>query len=541
MRAPRRGTVAALLTCLALIAGACSSSGSGGSGGSPGGNTSPSGAPHRGGSLVVLERAGFQGDWAAGLDPSTSASAVSSQYQAIFGGLFLLRADADGSNAKVVPNQASAGSLSDDGKTLTVKLRSGIKFSDGTPLDAKAVIWNFARDTASTCTCAPKWQVRKTDPFTSPDPLTVVVHLTQPNVALLHNLPALNVNWIVSPTAFKKMGAKAFSLKPVGAGPFTVVSDQLSSKLVLKRNPDFFKKGKPYLDGLTFESIGDEQPAYQAMLAGQADAYEGMLNYSVMKQVAASPKLQLTRVMGTDLWMVHFNTNIAPFNNIKAREAMYYATDWEAIDKGLFGGKETVVQGFTTPADLYYHKTVPGYRTYDLAKAKQLVKELGGLSFELDTTQSYTTTQLITALQSQWQKAGMKVTLKSFQLSALIKRLTGGQWQAEQATAGAWDPAVGVGIGFRFSSTSPYTGVKDPHLDKLLQQAVSTAVDSKRDKTYQELAKYISDQAYSLFGFEVPRANAAVKGVHAPGLTTLVPPLSANPQVVWSEAWTENG
>jgi peptide/nickel transport system substrate-binding protein len=249
------------------------------------------------------------------------------------------------------------------------------------------------------------------------------------------------------------MGAKAFSLKPVGAGPFTVVSDQLSSKLVLKRNPDFFKKGKPYLDGLTFQSIGDEQPAYQAMLAGQADAYEGMLNYAVMKQVESNPKLQLTRVLGTDLWMVHFNTNIPPFNNIKAREAMYYATNWEAIDKGLFGGKETVVQGFTTPADLYFHKTVPGYRTYDPAKAKALVKELGGLSFELDTTQSYTTTQLITALQSQWQKVGMKVTLKSFQLSALIKRLTGGKWQAEQATAGAWDPAVGVGIGFRFSST----------------------------------------------------------------------------------------
>jgi peptide/nickel transport system substrate-binding protein len=545
----RGAKLCALAASVLLIATACGSSGGNGNGSkSPGNNgttggasSSTAGTPQRGGSVTDLLDAGFSGSWPQGLDPGTSAAAAYSQYMAIFGGLFMLQADPDGSNAKVAGYQAASGTISPDATTLTIKLKPGIKFSDGTPLDAQAVIWNWERDDKSTCTCKPQWQLRKKDPFTSPDPLTAVIHLAQPSAALLHNFPVSNVNWIVSPTAFKKMGEKAFTVKPVGAGPFTVVSDRLSTKLVLKRNPNFFIKGQPYLDNLTFQSITGDQPAYQALLAGQAQAFEGMSTPPVIAQAQKSDKLTVTLQPGTSPYLVHFNTNIAPFNNIKAREAMYYATDWNAISKGLFGsapgGAPIVVQGFTTPADLYYHQKTPGYRTYDLAKAKALVKELGGIKVQLITTDVYTANEVVKALQTQWQKAGMTVTVKALQLNPLIKALTGGKWQAELGTAGAWDPGAGVGIGFRFSSTSPFTGVKDKKLDSLINQAAATAVDAQRDTGYQAVAKYISDKAYGMFGFAFANANVVTKGLQGPGLTTQVPALAVDSPVNWAAAW----
>jgi peptide/nickel transport system substrate-binding protein len=234
--------------------------------------------------------------------------------------------------------------------------------------------------------------------------------------------------------------------------------------------------------------------------------------------------------------MIEFNTKSAPFNNLKAREAIYYATDWAAINKGLFGGDRTLVQSFTTPFDLFYHQKTPGYRTYDLAKAKDLVKQLGGLKFQLMSRRSDADKQLMTALQTQWQKAGMRVTITDFEVAGLIKEINGAKWQGYLTESGAWDPATGNGLGFHFDSDSPYSGVKDAHLDALIHEGVSTGDSAKRDQVYAEIAKYISDHALGAFGFAQQFANVAVAGVHGPGLTTKVPPYQQAP-VIWSEVW----
>lgn len=533
--------LASVLTAVMAVA-ACGDSGSGNSSST---STAPSAAaaaerPQQGGTVVDLLDQNFNGSWPSGLDPATNTTGGGNitQQQAIFGGLFTLRSDADGTNGHIAGNQAASGTLSKDARTLTIKLRPGIKFSDGTDLDAAAVIWNFKRDTDSSCTCAPAWKVSKTNPFTSPDPLTVVVKFSEPEAAILHSFPFSNVNWIASPTAYKKMGENKFKLKPVGAGPFTVVSNKLNYRLVLERNPTYFRKGLPHLDKLIFQSIGGDQPAYQAILAGQADTYEGASTPNVIAKAQKDAKIKVTVQPGSAPYLVQMNTLVPPFDNQKAREAIYYATDWESISRGLFGGEPKLVQGFTTPTDLYYHAKIPGYRTYNLAKAKQLVKELGGLSFEIDAISVYSAKEIMTALQSQWQKAGMKVTVKAFQLNALVKRYESGKWQSFLETTGGWDPGVSgsSSIAFLFGSTSPFTGTKDPKLDKLLASATATGADAQRDKAYEAIAKYLSDHAYAAFGFAVGRAQFVAKDVYGPGLTTKEPGFG-NVGVLWDEVW----
>ena len=132
--ARRRGRwswwVAAAAAAISLVASAC---GGGGTGGSAGTGQTATGPPQRGGSLTYLA-SGALASWDLGLDPASGGYAPSTYEDAIFGQLFRLGAKGDAE-----PQLASGSQLSDGGKTLTISLRQGVKFTDGTPLDAAAV------------------------------------------------------------------------------------------------------------------------------------------------------------------------------------------------------------------------------------------------------------------------------------------------------------------------------------------------------------------------------------------------------------------
>ncbi|MFF4778014.1 ABC transporter substrate-binding protein [Microtetraspora fusca] len=529
--------MAVLLAAFLGIA-ACSGDPGASTGAAPADETSAASTPQKGGEITVLEDSAFAGSWPTGLDPATNTTggANIAMMGAIYGGLFLLTANDDGGDAKVTPNQAESYELLDGGKTVKIKLRQGITFSDGTPFDAEAVVFNLKRNLGATCTCTPKWPLVK-DGIGVEAGDTVVLRFTRPYASVINAFPISNVNWIASPTALKQLGDDKFRVTPVGAGPFTVVSNQLSSELVLERNPQYFKDGLPYLDKLTFKSIGGDQAAYQALLAGQAHAYEGMNTVPLMEQAQSGGRLTVTMQPPTSPYVVQLNSKAAPFDDERARQAIYYATDFEAIAKGLFKDRFPVSQSFTAPGGLFHHDSVPGYRGHDLDRAKQLVQELGGLKVELGTLGNYVAKQVMIALQTQWQEAGITTTIKDYQLSTLVQQFNSGKWHAMLQTAGAWDPAAGVGVAFRFASTSPFSGVADKALDDMFAEAEGTVDPAERDAIYTKAGQYISDKAYAPFGLAFAPTNLTAKGVHGPGLTTRIPPLVVNSGVLWDEVW----
>ncbi|GAA3765973.1 hypothetical protein GCM10022240_18070 [Microbacterium kribbense] len=572
----------ALLVSFGLAATACTASPPT----SPSAAGADAGTPQRGGAITVLLDAGFAGGWATGLDPATSntVGANLSQMSAIYGGLFVLNADKDGKNGRIEPTQAESFKYSSDGLTLTIKLRSGMTFSDGTPVNADAVLWNWVRDLDSGSTSAPTnvLLARNMKPKISSelkqsildalpagydpvkveqdmgaivpvDDLTVEVHFSAVNATFINGLPGTNLNWLASPTAYKKLGAAAFKVTPVGAGPFTIASNTMSQKLALERNPHYFKSGLPYLDKLTFQSVTGDQVAYQTLQAGQADAIEGLSTVSLITKAQSNPDLQVTLIPPTSPYVIQLNTRMAPFDNIKAREAIYYATDWAAINKGVFNGNGEPSESFTASAGLFYTPKVPGYRTFDLAKAKALVQELGGLKIVLNTISTGVAPVVVTALQTQWKKAGIDVELKTQALGDLISTFISGQWQSFLQTAGAWDPATGIGVGVRFGSTSPFSGTPLPkgaanakdalkqrlttHLDDLLASAAGTLDVAKRGDLYKQVAQIISDEAYAPFGFAFSPAEIVRKGVHGPGLTTPIPAVAVNTGILYDQVW----
>lgn len=482
--------------------------------------------PHRGGTLTVLENSDVA--WASGLSPftNTSAGVDYSLNDAIFGELFELRA-----GGKVVGDLAKGYHITDGGKTLTIHLRHGVTFSDGTPFDASAVAFNFRKDLTTSCSCKPTWSARS---ITAPNRYTVVVHLKVADGAIIDQFQDSIVNWIASPTALRKMGKSKFAEAPVGAGPFKVVSDTENSKLVLRRNPRYWQKGHPYLNGLVFQTTSDDESALEDLRAGDGQAYEAMSTPTLVPAFKAAG-LKVTADAATATSDVQLNAMAPPFNNLKAREAVYYATDAAALDKGINRDTFPVSQSFTGPTGLFYEPKVPGYRTYDLAKAKKLVHQLGGLSFTLMTNSGPQQPQIAKALQSMYQAAGIHVTLQIVDLASLVQNYLGHKWNAAVSTAGSFDPAAATGLAFRYLGGTPFSGVNDPHLNRLITAAASIRNLKARAKVYASIAAYLNKRAYSPFLYSVAVWNVAAKGVSGPGLTTQLPEAIRSPIILWED------
>ena len=548
----RSSVTASLGVAVIVASAACSSGGTG--------STSPSSSsaaisvsqPKQGGSITVLESKGYSGDWPYGLDPATNVDAVPNQdmMEAIYGQLFML-----GPGGKIEPDLATGYSFSPDAKTVTITLRQGVKFTDGTPFNAQAVLYNWNRDfgpLAVKAGIAPRWTVARTDPkdptsapvkgaIVATGPYTLVVHQNVPNAAFVNQLFDTIPTWIGSPAAIEGMGEQSFAKMPVGAGPFVVESDSYSNQVVVKRNPAYWQTGRPYLDQITFKTAGTDETALETMLAGGAQVYGGLGETALIDE--AEQHFQVLDQPGTSPYDLQLNTAIAPFNNAKAREAIYAATDFAPILQHIFGNRYPVVEGFTGPGGICYQQYVPGYQGYNLTLAKQLVQQSGldKVTINLGTiSSSPVAVETTQALATEWAAVGIKTTLQSYVLNGLIQAFyknNGKWWQSMVQTAGAFDPAGGIGVAFRFSSESPFSGVHDPKLDTLLNQAQGSTSLATRCTYYRQAQEYIAKNYYGPFYFSLNPTNVSAKGIGGPGLTSAVPAVAVTPTIPWESVW----
>ncbi len=292
------------------------------------------------------------------------------------------------------------------------------------------------------------------------------------------------------------------------------------------------------MNKLTFKSVANTEAAYEAMLAGTGQAFEDISSPTLAK--AFGSHFMLTSEPSTSPYDIQLNTSIAPFTNITARKAIYYATTAKLLDKKLFGGETPVGESFEAPAGLFYEKTVPGYLGYTLSKAKAIVKKLGGLSFTLFTIENTQAQEMDEALQTMYEDAGMTVTLKEYTLGALIAAFEGKKWQIALQTCGAYTPATGVGVAFRFASNSPFSGVHSTQLDTLLDDAAGTATYNVRDKYYKEAAALIAKEAWGPFLFPINGYDTVIHGAGAPGLSTPLAAALVVPTILWQYAYNDN-
>jgi ABC-type transport system substrate-binding protein len=312
----------------------------------------------------------------------------------------------------VVPYLASGITPSPDAKTWTLTLRQGITFTDGTPLNADAVVAHFKRlqDPATK-----SYWYTDAAKFTesAPDDHTVVFSLTAPNVAFPQDLTAAE-GYIESPTAVKAEGAD-FGRKPVGTGPFVLKEYVTGDHVLVARNPNYWKKDAngtqlPYLDAIRYVPIPDTKARLSALQAGDVDLIQ-TADSSTIKQ-AVDAGFQVQKVSGSSSTVILFDNKVAPVDDVRVREALAYAINRQAINSIVYGGvRQPAYSPFSTSSP-YYEKV--GTPQYDPGKAKALLAQYGkpvDLTLECITTPE--SNSILQLVQQMWQDAGAHVTLRT--------------------------------------------------------------------------------------------------------------------------------
>ena len=341
------------------------------------------------------------------------------------------------------------------------------------------------------------------DRIDTPDANTVVVHFASPFAPFLNYLGLLR-NSVVAHEVFDKDGHFMNTL--VGTGPFTLDTSATKpgSRWLMRKNPAYFRSGRPYLDRLNFLVLADQATNVAGFKTKQID----LLRNTFITPVNApqiqrdNPGAVMFQYDDTSGGLLFENVRKPPLNDVRIRKAIALSIDREAYSKTFSGGqgKPAVVgagPGFFSPDE------AKPFTKFDPAQAKQLVAAAGypnGVELEMhypgtDRGQSYI--NVIQFIQAQLKAANINVNLVSFDSATFGKRQRSGDFQLDFEAK----PVVGDIDGYVYynwysKSVGNFGGVADPKLDTLLDAQRAELDAKKRDDVLRQIAQYINDNAY---------------------------------------------
>ena len=417
----------------------------------------------------------------------------------------------------VAPGVAESWTTSPDGLTYTFKLRQGAKFSDGTPLDAKAVIWNVDR----LLNKANPQYIYNTGPvegyidftygdvanYRAVDDSTVEFKFKKPSAPFLNSL-AMVWNGLVSPAAAEKYG-KDYRSHPVGSGPFVLREWRQRDQVILDANPNYWG-GTPKVDHLIFKELPDPQAAVLALKRGDVQILADLSTPSV-PAIKNDPNITVLTQPGLAVSGVALPVDTPPFNDKRVRQAVNYAVDKEAINKALFAGLAVPMTSPLPQAQWGFDASLTGY-PYDPAKAKQLLEEAGvkpGMQVELATYNSprgYNPAgpNLAIAIQGYLNKVGITVSVKQSEVGAYFTSVRSGKYTGlmmEGWTGDNGDPDNFLGELWSYNNfpVVDWSRYNNPDLEALLAKALVEADPAKRTPLYQQAQKLVVDDAPWIF------------------------------------------
>ena len=423
-----------------------------------------------------------------------------------------------------VPNIAAAPpALSPDSKTLTFKLRQGVKFHNGRAVVAGDFIYSWERmlipKLASWATsyltsvvganAMIAGKTKHLEGVEAPDDHTLVVHLTAPDFTIL-NAFALPMTAPVPREEVERLGDTKFGQTPVGAGPFRIVSyDSAAQTARFERFDGYMYPGLPYLDAVTYRWGVDSSVQLLQLQNGAVDLLGPGIPSSQAAHVLATPTLHaLTqqRPSPGNLWLTIYLKK-PPFDNQKVRQALNWAVDRAAIGR--------VTYGTYAPWGAPFPRQIAGFQPtftpygYNPAKARQLLAEAGyphGFSavLTIGTTDPYPAIAQI--VQSQLAAVGVHLSLNQVSGNALLSleaaaqkggghlQLDGDDWYEVQPT-----PADEVNALYTTGASSNYNSYSNPQVDALAAQARKTFDETTRNKLYAQIQQIIGEDAPFVF------------------------------------------
>jgi peptide/nickel transport system substrate-binding protein len=324
------------------------------------------------------------------------------------------------------PELAERWELTDSGRKLVLHLRQGVKFHDGTDFNAAAVKWNLDHR-LDPATASPSRQLLA-EHIASVEvdgPSRAVINLKGPAPNLLGML-AQREGFMISPTAAAKHG-KDLGTNPVGSGPFVFKEWDTGNRLVVEKNPNYWERGKPYLDRVVFLQTSNTAVGVPRLLTRELDFVAALTPIDV-KPLEGRAGITLSRSPGNRWMALQIRMDKPPLNNPKLRQAMAYAIDRQRIVDIVMNGKADIAEGPTPPGLWWFDPALKGY-PYDPAKARALLAESGvgpDVELVLSTSPVAINQQVSQLAQEQLRAIGLKVRVEPVSISDWYPQLLNG-------------------------------------------------------------------------------------------------------------------
>jgi len=496
-RMPRsRRTIPAVLITLAL-AGACGGGGSGG--GSTGGNAGAAPEDNReakaGGTLTLA-----LAEDPDALDPSLARTLVSRE---VFVSMCEKLYDVDADLELIPQLAAELPQASEDGTSVTIPLREGVVFNDGTPFDAQAVKISLDRHLTLEGS-ARQADLEAVQSVEVVDPNTVRLNLKAAFAPLTAQL-ADRAGMIMSPAQLEKLGEQ-FATEPVCVGPFEFVSRTAGNEIVLEKSPDYYDADQVNLEGVTYRIITDGNVRQANVKSGDVQVAE-RLQPTDVAELENDPSVKLISQESLGYQGISLNVGnvagaAAPPGKVdtplggspELREAFELSLDREVINQVVFAGRYTPGCTPLPPASPYHDKSIE-CTTRDVEKAKEIISESGAstpVPVTLTVGTSPENLRLGQVIQSQAKEAGFEVEVAPTEFTSALDASDAGKFDTFQVGwSGRVDPDGNTYNFWHTGSSLNRSGYSNPKVDELLEQARLVEDQAERQELYTQATEAV--------------------------------------------------
>mgnify|MGYP003384855306 CR=1 FL=1 len=393
----------------------------------------------------------------------------------------------------IVPQLALGHETSADGRTVTLKLRPGVKFHDGETMDADAVKFSLDRHITFPSSFR-KPELAAVDTIDVVDAMTVKLNLKNAFSPLIAQLSD-RAGMIVSPKAAKDAGDK-FGLKPVCAGPYKFVERVQQDRIVVEKFADYWNAKDVTIDKIIYRPIVDSTVRLANLKSGSLDLIERALATD-LKEIKADSRLKLA--LQTEIGYQGLTLNLAnspagkdgPFGKSpKARQALEAAIDREALNQVVFNGEALPGNQWISPKNPYYQQKFP-VPARDVAKAKKLLAEAGlkaPVAVDFMVPNNPESRQAAEVIQSMAAEAGFDMKIRVTEFATALKEAEDGRFQAFFiGWSGRVDPDGNLFV-FKKTKAPQNNGFySDPEVDQWLDDSRKVSGVAERKAIYEKI------------------------------------------------------
>ncbi|TDD25760.1 ABC transporter substrate-binding protein [Nonomuraea diastatica] len=480
----RRTRLGAAALTAALLLSACG--GGGGIDGDEGGNAAPAGDPKPGGSLVLQ----LPTEIDEGLNPMTTSdpSTMGLISGTVYEKLVDFKTGPDVKSLEIMPDLAESWKISKDGTTYTFKLRKDVRWHNippvnGRPFTSDDVVATF--EALQKTTEVHKWMIEPVKTIEAPDDHTVVFKLKHAYSPLLDYL-AYHFNMILPREGLE--GKFDMQKQAIGTGPFMLDKHTPNVEWVFKKNPDYYIKGKPYLDEIRRPIMSDIAAVTAALRSGRLDV--GTTSDVNVAKSLDGKGFTVNETPGAPV-SIFINPEKEPFDDPKVRQAFMEAIDWDGMGQNIRGryNLTSLVRPDISTAALAKDEVLK-LRPYSPENAKKLLAQ-AGLPNGFSTKLMVQRVDDEDVREAQWMqddlaKVGIKMELEMVDPSTGIDRRRNHDFAVAKALRGVHLPDQ-VWRDFEPDSLENYTQIDDKELYKLLDRSRTELDDQKRNEIYKQM------------------------------------------------------